>query len=65
MIVVITINLDDDIIYAIAQKQGIKRGYDCLSDFDVAGDLSLMYAAAFEESMRYVINLIEKNDKKL
>ena len=56
----VTIELDDDIIYAIAQKQGVKRGYDCLSDPDVEGNLSLMYAAAFEEGMRYVIDLIEK-----
>lgn len=56
----VTIELDDDIIYAIAQKQGIKRGYDCLTEPDVDGNLSLMYAAAFEEGMHYVIDLIEK-----
>jgi len=56
----VTIELDDDIIYAIAQKQGVKRGYDCLSNPDVDGDLTQMYAAAFEEGMHYVIELIEK-----
>lgn len=62
---VITVDLDDDIIFAIAQKHGIKRGYDCLSDPDVDGNLTLIYAAAFEDGMRYIIDLIEKNDKKL
>jgi hypothetical protein len=60
----VTVDLDDDIIYAIAQKQGVKRGYDCLTDPDVDGNLTLMYAAAFEEGMRYIIDLIDKSNEK-
>lgn len=58
----VTIELDDDIIYAIAQKKGVENGYKALSDPDVEGDLTQMYAIPFADGMRYVLTLIEQNN---
>lgn len=58
----VTIELDDDIIYAIAQKKGVENGYNALSDPDVDGDLTQMYAIPFADGMRYVLTLIEQSN---
>lgn len=58
----VTLELDEDIIYAIAQKKGIENGYRRLSDPEVDGDLTAMYAAAFSDGMTYLLELFQKGE---
>ena len=59
----VTIELTDDIIYAIAQKKGTENGYDwsCMDDFN---DVNAAYASAFEDGMRYVIDIVNQQTKE-
>lgn len=56
----VTIELDDDIIYAIANKKGVENGYTRLSEEGISDDLNAMYAAAFEDGMHYMLDLINQ-----
>ena len=59
----VTIELDEDIIYAIAQKKGIENGYDwsCNEDFK---DINYAYALAFQDGMEYILNLINQQEQQ-
>lgn len=60
---IVTVELDDDMLYAIARKKGIENGYDWGTDPQTEGDLNERYAMAFEDGMRYIIDLLEQPQK--
>ena len=59
----VTIELEDHILWAIAKKQGEIKGYDWSCD-NQDYTVNDQYAAAFEDGMRYMLDLIDQQSKE-
>lgn len=57
----VTINLDDNIIYAIAKTQADNNAYDWFEDN--AGDANALYENAFAEGMKHLLNIINETQQ--
>lgn len=53
----VTLELDDALIDAIADKVSLEEAYDWGSNPDTEGDLNAQFADAFARGMRYLLKI--------